>query len=200
MQQMTRPEFEAYRQRVEAALARFERTLGESERAGFEEIAAAAREVIGIRREYLDASERGAPVEVMRDAGKGDGNTGEPGRGQGDRPDEAVAREALGRISDAEEFLALATRAWRDPTPYRREVDEAYAVAGRLAASGNSILREEAAKMPSLRDAMLSFESSGILDELRTGARAPRPMRRKEGRWVAVEPIRHHNKCRVCSR
>src|SRR5690606_22604961 len=58
MREMTRPEFEAYEKRVEAALASVERSLEPSEQADFDEVAAAAREVIDIRREYLEVTER----------------------------------------------------------------------------------------------------------------------------------------------
>ncbi|MFU0504853.1 relaxase/mobilization nuclease domain-containing protein [Pseudaminobacter sp. NGMCC 1.201702] len=62
MQAMTRPEFEAYEKRVEAVLASVEQTLDPSGRAEFDEIAAAAREVVHIRREYVEFTERQANV------------------------------------------------------------------------------------------------------------------------------------------
>jgi hypothetical protein len=58
VQQMSRPEFEAYEKRVEAVLSNFEQSLHESERADFDEVAAAARDVVEIRREYLELTER----------------------------------------------------------------------------------------------------------------------------------------------
>jgi hypothetical protein len=58
MQQMSRPEFEAYEKRVEAVLSHFEQSLNESERTDFDEVAAAARDVVEIRREYLELTER----------------------------------------------------------------------------------------------------------------------------------------------
>ncbi len=58
MQQMSRPEFEAYEKRVEAVLSHFEQSLNELERADFDEVAAAARDVVDIRREYLELTER----------------------------------------------------------------------------------------------------------------------------------------------
>jgi len=60
MREMTRPEFEAYEGRVEAVLSSVEQTLDDTDRAEFDEIAAAAREVVGIRREYLEFTEREA--------------------------------------------------------------------------------------------------------------------------------------------
>lgn len=57
MRGMTRPEFEAYEKRVEAVLTSVEQSIDESERASFEEVAEAAREVVNIRREYLEFSE-----------------------------------------------------------------------------------------------------------------------------------------------
>lgn len=58
MQEMTRPEFEAYENRVEAVLASVEQTLDATDRADFNEVAAVAREVVDIRREYLEVTER----------------------------------------------------------------------------------------------------------------------------------------------
>ena len=66
MREMTRPEFEAYEKRVEAVLASVEQTLDAGERPEFDEVAAAAREVVDIRREYLDLTERQLSVESQR--------------------------------------------------------------------------------------------------------------------------------------
>jgi hypothetical protein len=60
MREMTRPEFEDYEKRVEAVLASVEQTLDASERTEFDEVAAAAREVVDVRREYLEFTERQA--------------------------------------------------------------------------------------------------------------------------------------------
>ena len=60
MQQMTRPEFEAYEKRVEAVLASVETNIEPSERRDYDEIAAAARDVVNIRKEYLELTEREA--------------------------------------------------------------------------------------------------------------------------------------------
>lgn len=70
MREMTRPEFEAYEKRVEALLASVEQTLDAAEREEFDEVAAAAREVVEIRREYLDLTERQLSAESQgaRDA------------------------------------------------------------------------------------------------------------------------------------
>jgi hypothetical protein len=58
MQQMSRAEFEAYQNRVDAVLSHFEHSIDESERADFDDVAAAARDVVEIRREYLELTER----------------------------------------------------------------------------------------------------------------------------------------------
>lgn len=58
MREMTRPEFETYEKRVEAVLASVEQTLDPAEREEFDEVAAAAREVVDVRRAYLDLTER----------------------------------------------------------------------------------------------------------------------------------------------
>lgn len=64
MREMTRPEFEAYENRVEAVLASVEQTLDLTERANFDEVAAVAREVVDIRREYLELTERQADLRA----------------------------------------------------------------------------------------------------------------------------------------
>lgn len=66
MREMTRPEFEAYEIRVQAVLASVEQTLDEADRADFDEIAAAAREVVDIRREYLELTESQANLDAGR--------------------------------------------------------------------------------------------------------------------------------------
>lgn len=58
MREMSRPEFEAYEKRVEAVLTTVEQTLDATDRPDFEDIAAAAREVVDIRREYLEFTEQ----------------------------------------------------------------------------------------------------------------------------------------------
>jgi hypothetical protein len=67
MQQMTRSEFEAYEKRVEAVLASVETNIELSERRDYDEMAAAARDVVNIRREYLDLRE---PQEQMPPDGR----------------------------------------------------------------------------------------------------------------------------------
>lgn len=72
MREMTRPEFNAYEKRVEAVLASVERSLDASDRADFDEVAAAAREVVDIRREYLEFTERQAGAGVEHGRGSRD--------------------------------------------------------------------------------------------------------------------------------
>lgn len=64
MREMSRPEFEAYEKRVEAVLASVEQTLDATDRADFDEVAAAAREVVDIRREYLEFTGRQADADA----------------------------------------------------------------------------------------------------------------------------------------
>lgn len=65
MRAMTRPEFEAYEKRVEAVLATVEASIEPAERKEFDEVAATAREVVNIRREYLELSERQGGIERL---------------------------------------------------------------------------------------------------------------------------------------
>ncbi|WP_292300322.1 hypothetical protein [Mesorhizobium sp.] len=69
MREMTRQEFEAYENRVEAVLASLGRTLHATDRAEFDKIAATVREVVDIRREFLELLERQAgfsSIETIR--------------------------------------------------------------------------------------------------------------------------------------
>lgn len=102
MREMTRPEFEAYENRVEAVLSSVKQTLDDRDRAEFDEIAAAAREVVDIRREYLEFTER----QVDREGGQ------EPRGSRGDRSEDpnaqwnaAVARFGLEAVETANEVL-----------------------------------------------------------------------------------------------
>ncbi|SMH26551.1 relaxase/mobilization nuclease domain-containing protein [Mesorhizobium australicum] len=102
MREMTRPEFEAYETRVEAVLSSVEQTLDDMDRADFDEIAAAAREVVDIRREYLELTER----QVDREGGQ------EPRGSRDDRFEDAnaqwnaaVARFGLEAVETANDVL-----------------------------------------------------------------------------------------------
>lgn len=102
MREMTRPEFEAYENRVEAVLSSVEQTFDEADRADFDEIATAAREVVDIRREYLEFTER----QFDREGGQ------EPRGSRDDRSEDpnaqwnaAVARFGLEAVETANEVL-----------------------------------------------------------------------------------------------
>jgi hypothetical protein len=102
MREMTRPEFEAYENRVEAVISSVEQTLDDRDRADFDEIATAAREVVDIRREYLEFTER-----------QGDRDGGQEPRGSRDERSEdpdaqwdaAVARFGLEAVETANQTL-----------------------------------------------------------------------------------------------
>ncbi|CAG0987214.1 MAG: hypothetical protein F9K19_04225 [Rhizobiaceae bacterium] len=102
MREMTRPEFEAYETRVEAVLASVEQTLDEADRGDFDEIAAAAREVVDIRREYLDLTERHVDREGGQELrGSRDNRFEDPNA----EWDAAVARFGLETVETANEVL-----------------------------------------------------------------------------------------------
>lgn len=102
MREMTRPEFEAYETRVEAVLASVEQTLDEADRGDFDEIAAAAREVVDIRREYLDLTERQVNREGGQELrGSRDNRFEDPNA----EWDAAVARFGLEAVETANEVL-----------------------------------------------------------------------------------------------
>ncbi|RUM96327.1 hypothetical protein EET67_18440 [Pseudaminobacter arsenicus] len=102
MREMTRPEFEAYEKRVEAVLASVEQTINASERIEFNEVAAVVREVVDIRRGYLDFTERRADLE----AGQGwHDRQDDPPQNPNAQWDAAVARFGLQAVETANEVL-----------------------------------------------------------------------------------------------
>lgn len=185
MQHMTRPEFEAYEKRVEAALESVERSIDQSERARFEEVAAAAREVVGIRREYLELSERQAGVEPFEATRNG---RAEPARKADSVPvqvseagrfgitpdygmvaaeqvarfgsdDAAVAHAVISRITAVSAELQTARDLGRETSQLERQETEALWTAGELAVSGNRMLQSEAERWPQLREAIQNSEA-----------------------------------------
>lgn len=67
MRDMTRSEFSSYERRVENLLSRFERSVRSEDKLTFKEIAAVAREIVSIRRERLELSERQAIATSFRE-------------------------------------------------------------------------------------------------------------------------------------
>jgi hypothetical protein len=102
MREMTRPEFEAYENRVEAVLSSVAQTLDETDRSDFDEIAAAAREVVDIRREYLAITERKADLEAGHSS---DGRRDDWRDDANDQWDAAVARFGQQAVETANEVL-----------------------------------------------------------------------------------------------
>ena len=102
MREMTRPEFEAYEKRVEAVLASVERSLEPSAQADFDEVAAAAREVVDIRREYLEVTERQS--DRHRDEQSQDHRHEPPDRSDTDW-EAAVARHGRHVVEEANKVL-----------------------------------------------------------------------------------------------
>lgn len=70
MREMTRAEFSDYQRRVESALAEVEQKLDGMDRAEFNEVASVAREIVDIRREYLEFAERQANLEAAQRVGR----------------------------------------------------------------------------------------------------------------------------------
>lgn len=66
MRTMTRAEFETYERRVEAVLAAVKAVIEPMEKTDFEEIAATAREVVDIRREYVEFQDHHAGAETRQ--------------------------------------------------------------------------------------------------------------------------------------
>jgi hypothetical protein len=102
MREMTRPEFEAYETRVQAVLASVEQTLDEADRADFDEIATAAREVVDIRREYLELTESQADLDAGRPSHGRRDDLGDDANAQWDA---AVARFGQQAVETGNEVL-----------------------------------------------------------------------------------------------
>lgn len=173
MQHMTRSEFVAYENRVEVALSDVERMIGQSDRANFEEIAAAAREVVGIRREYLDLSER-QQVEGARRLGVtpeylmvSDEEASRFGR-----HDAATGHGAMSRIEDDARAIRFARVDGRDTVELERQMSDGMRLDGELGASGSQMLGAEAGHWPHLRDAIQEAEARLVIAELEAARRS----------------------------
>ncbi len=68
MREQTRQEFESYEKTVETALFRLERSAGPDDRAGFDEVATTAREIVDLRREMLELTERVGDRQIGNEA------------------------------------------------------------------------------------------------------------------------------------
>jgi len=95
MREMTRPEFEAYQKRVEAVISSVEQTLDPTYRTDFDEVAAAAREVVSVRREYLEFTEQ--RVEATNEHAA---HTATPDRRHGAVRGQAGSAERFGAKTD----------------------------------------------------------------------------------------------------
>jgi len=177
MREMTRPEFEAYERRVEAVLSSVEQGLDASERADFDEVAATAREVVDIRREYLEYSERQTDrdIEPMTRETRDD-------RRQDDANaqwDAAVARFGLQAVEAANEVLVEVSR-YREglerieagdlpqsfTASYRAGLDREINRAGELAVDGdNQYVREIAKSDQELQRTIDQIELSRLDDK-----------------------------------
>ncbi|PZM16486.1 conjugal transfer protein TraA [Rhizobium tubonense] len=119
MRHMTRPEFEAYEKRVEAALFQAGRVMPPEERKDFEEIAAAARDHVNVRRELVKVTEeRTAP-------GIADQRISEAPREERDNGHEVddelkTALQAIERERQSTERERTGRVGPRDPMPHQR--------------------------------------------------------------------------------
>jgi len=122
MQQMARPEFEAYEGRVESALLRMEESLDESERESFEEIAATVREVISIRREHVELAERLQLEEAEKHSITLDCYLiDDEDAARSDMHNAAVAHGAYALLMDISQQLEFAQREEEDTVALERE-------------------------------------------------------------------------------
>ncbi|MRX36899.1 hypothetical protein [Aminobacter sp. MDW-2] len=156
MREMTRPEFEAYETRVEAVLASVKQTLDEADRGDFDEIAAAAREVVDIRREYLDLTERHVEREGGQELRGSRDNRFENPNAEWDA---AVARFGLEAVETANEVLVQVSH-YREGlerieagelpqsfmASYRAGLEREINLAAEIAVDGDNHYMREAAK------------------------------------------------------
>lgn len=156
MREMTRPEFEAYENRVEAVLSSVEQTLDEADRGDFDEIAAAAREVVDIRREYLEFTERQFDREGGQEPRGSLDNRFEDPDAQWDA---AVARFGLEAVETANEVLVQVSH-YREglerieagelpqsfTASYRAGLEREINLAAEIAVDGDNHYMREAAK------------------------------------------------------
>jgi hypothetical protein len=159
MREMTRPEFEAYEARVETVLSTVEESLQAGEREDFDQIVAAAREVVSIRREYLDLTEQHAVTGREphltdnegwdRAAPQRDGVVVEQGNDV--MIEIETARAAIDRTEDHDRRTASAQ------ADLRRELERA----AHLAVAGNTYVREISETDHDLRRAIEAAEHVG---------------------------------------
>lgn len=182
LRETTRPEFEAYEKKVETALFRLERSVDPDERADFDEIAGIAREHVNRRRELMELHELKAEAQTQQEPREPEQRSDvlERGREEVIKHGEAAveaANEVMMEIDAAARSLADLERPEprhdpetggytystsdkeREETDQLRATiehryDEAISRAARLAAEGNTYIRELAEHDPDLKQAI----------------------------------------------
>lgn len=157
MQQMTRREFEVYEKRVEGVLASVEANVEPSERRDYDEIAAAARDVVDIRREYLELREREAQTPAD---GRPEADNEAWDRAVTRNGEEVVERgnDAMLEVEIAREAIDRAVYDGRDPSNAEAQLRLELERAARLAVAGNSWIREIAESDQELHQAIDKVE------------------------------------------
>jgi hypothetical protein len=184
LRETTRPEFEAYEKKVETALFRLERSVDPDERADFDEIAGIAREHVNRRRELMELHELKAEAQTQQEPREPDQRSDDRGREEIIKHGEAAveaANEVMMEIDAAARSLADLQRPEprhdpetggytystsdkeREETDQLRarieqRYDEAISRAARLAAEGNTYIRELAEQDPDLKQAIETAE------------------------------------------
>lgn len=181
LRETTRPEFEAYEKKVETALFRLERSVDPDERADFDEIAGIAREHVNRRRELMELHELKAEAQTQQEPREPDQRSDDlQGREEIIKHGEAAveaANEVMMEVDAAARSLADLQRPEprhdpetggytystsdkeREETDQLRarieqRYDEAISRAARLAAEGNTYIRELAEQDPDLKQAI----------------------------------------------
>lgn len=95
MREQTRQEFESYEKTVETALFRLERSAGPDDRAGFDEVATTAREIVDLRREMLEITERVGDRQIGSETDREPLADATDHRGGADERGEAIATDAV---------------------------------------------------------------------------------------------------------
>lgn len=152
LREMSRPEFEAYKKRVETALFRFERMVSAGERADFEEIANAAREHVNVRREILELNDERRELDIGHAKGAGEATDNPPVH-----DDVGEARAAIDRLDaarDQVEHIDVESNS----TDARLEYMVALDAAAKLAIGDNSVLLEIVEENDDLHRAIQALE------------------------------------------
>ncbi|WP_312407114.1 relaxase/mobilization nuclease domain-containing protein [Rhizobium sp.] len=171
LREQSRSEFEAYEKSVESALFKLEQSADAGEKTGLDEVARAARDIVNIRRELLEIHERDSNRKASDRAVSGEAD--QPRDDANARWDAAVERHGEA-VVDAGNEAMLTIEHYREAldrieagtfsndseAQYRAGLTRALEDAAKLAAQGNTYLREVAEEDQDLKAAIAGDETA----------------------------------------